>query len=347
MFPRLAEWWDGSLRAADEVTLFPSVAWKAPTGWQWSVSGTVIYPAARPILERFFRWALGVHRLRFSGSENELLRERGAPFLVKHQSRRKLHLRIGGRLYRLDPSSRTGHFHGSFSIDPEVLTDDASPTTARILQVVVRLGSGRRERDFPLSVHFLHGPGLDVISDIDDTLKITNVRDKPDAIRNTFLRPFQAVPGMAAKLSGWATAHRAQIHYVTGSPWQLYRPLSDFARAQGFPLGSWAMQSFRLHDRASLHRLRRPEIHKAEAIRTLLARAADRTFVCVGDSSDRDPEVYGAIAREFSGRVRRIFIRDVTGEAPDGRRYMAAFAGLSGVETRIFRDARELPALLL
>lgn len=59
----------------------------------------------------------------------------------------------------------------------------------------------------------LGGPGLDLITDVDDTIKVTNVSDRPDSARNTFLRPFQSVPGIASKLAAWAAAHRCQVHF--------------------------------------------------------------------------------------------------------------------------------------
>jgi len=39
--------------------------------------------------------------------------------------------------------------------------------------------------------------GLSVISDIDDTVKVTQVRDQQQMLLNTFVRAFEAVPGMA------------------------------------------------------------------------------------------------------------------------------------------------------
>lgn len=40
--------------------------------------------------------------------------------------------------------------------------------------------------------------GLSVVSDIDDTIKVSEVGDSRQLLRNTFLKPFEAVPGMAA-----------------------------------------------------------------------------------------------------------------------------------------------------
>ncbi|KAL6063031.1 nucleolar DEAD-box protein required for synthesis of 60S ribosomal subunit [Balamuthia mandrillaris] len=47
------------------------------------------------------------------------------------------------------------------------------------------------------------GRGLSVISDIDDTIKVSHVADKKLLMQNTFMRPFEAVPGMARLYQRW------------------------------------------------------------------------------------------------------------------------------------------------
>jgi uncharacterized protein DUF2183 len=46
--------------------------------------------------------------------------------------------------------------------------------------------------------------------------------------------------------------------------------------------------------------------------------------VLVGDSGERDPEIYAALRAEFPGRVAAIFIRDA-GRAEDPRRFERMF----------------------
>ena len=82
---------------------------------------------------------------------------------------------------------------------------------------------------------------------------------------------------------------------------------------------------------------------KRKAIERLLQAYPRRRFVLVGDSGEGDPEIYGAIARQFPGRVSAIFIRDVTDEAADGPRYRQAFAGLESVTWQLFTDPAVLP----
>ena len=40
--------------------------------------------------------------------------------------------------------------------------------------------------------------GISIISDIDDTVRITNVLNKHEMLMNTFVRPLKAVPDMSS-----------------------------------------------------------------------------------------------------------------------------------------------------
>jgi phosphatidate phosphatase APP1 len=92
-------------------------------------------------------------------------------------------------------------------------------------------------RIFTGNLSFFDDAGIIVISDIDDTIKITQVHDRKATLRNTFLEPFRPVPGMADLYNSWAQKTGAQFCYVSASPWQLYSPLADFIRSNGFPAG--------------------------------------------------------------------------------------------------------------
>ena len=70
--------------------------------------------------------------------------------------------------------------------------------------------------------------GLSIISDIDDTVKVSNVLNKRELLANTFLREFTPIEGMAALFRRWGRAHGAVFHYVSASPWQLQPELQAF-----------------------------------------------------------------------------------------------------------------------
>jgi phosphatidate phosphatase APP1 len=74
-------------------------------------------------------------------------------------------------------------------------------------------------------VELIEPIGLSVISDIDDTIKITEVPSGAEVVaRNSFLRNFHAAPGMIERYRAWSKSG-VSFHYVSGGPWQMYRPV--------------------------------------------------------------------------------------------------------------------------
>lgn len=57
---------------------------------------------------------------------------------------------------------------------------------------------------------------------------------------------------------------------------------------------------------------RRARDHKRDAIRHILDVYPDMRFILVGDSGQRDPEIYNRILRQHPGRILGIYIRDVS-----------------------------------
>lgn len=179
-------------------------------------------------------------------------------------------------------------------------------------------------------VRLIPPEGRSVISDIDDTIKVTEIpKGKPTVLCNTFVRDFEPAPGMADRYR--ALGADTAFHFVSGSPYQLFGPLSRFLHSGevGFPRGSYHMQAvgknLRVHDsweqiaglllggdQAGFDR-------KVSQISRILRDFAARTFRLFGDSGECDPEVYRRIQKDFGDQVEEIWIRDVTGEGPAGR----------------------------
>jgi len=184
---------------------------------------------------------------------------------------------------------------------------------------------------------------MSVISDIDDTIKVTEVRNRDALLLNTFCRPFKAVDGMAGLYRTWHT-NGAQFHYLSASPWQLYLPLAEFIGKAGFPPGTFHMKDFRVKDSTVLALLGNPEAFKLKLIRPLFQQFPQRRFLLVGDSGEKDPEIYGQVAREFPKQVRGIFIRDVTDENRASERYKRAFREVPEPAWVVFKSSSELPS---
>lgn len=168
-------------------------------------------------------------------------------------------------------------------------------------------------------VQLIPPQGLSVISDIDDTIKITEIPAGHEVIvRNTFFRDFMAAPGMAER---YRALPGAVFHYISGTPWQLYEPLADFlCGAQGgFPEGTFHMKNIRKNllnagtwrDLKDLTAGDSTVRGKVTHITTLLKAFPQRQFILVGDSGEHDPEVYAGIRQQFPAQIQGIWIRDV------------------------------------
>ncbi len=87
----------------------------------------------------------------------------------------------------------------------------------------------------------------------------------------------------------------------------------------GFPKGLFYLKHFRMKDKQFFNLFSDPIAYKVDAITDILKRYPKKTFVLVGDSGERDPEVYGEIVKTFPNRVLAVYIRDVSkGDETDG-----------------------------
>ncbi|HZY66372.1 MAG TPA: phosphatase domain-containing protein [Rubrobacteraceae bacterium] len=155
-----------------------------------------------------------------------------------------------------------------------------------------------------------------VISDIDDTIVRSEATNLLRMLRltlfsNAYTRlPFEGVAAFYRTLHGGGNSEAANpIFYVSTGPWNLYDLLEDFLQLQDIPAGPLFLKDWGgLKDvlRGMNHRE-----HKLEVIRGIMNDYPDLPFVLIGDSGQEDAETYGQISREYPGRVRAIYIRDV------------------------------------
>ncbi len=329
------------LKPVESVVFYPTPGWHdAEAGvWHVPVHALVFEPERRVLTTKLLRATLGLVAEPKDAAEKKLFASRAQLFLVDNERGRDVSVRVGERVFAIGKSPANGHTRGEFLLtDAEVKTLAGERATALAFRAV--LGEGDT-RQFHGTAQLLSETDLSVISDVDDTIKVSHVRDRRELVRKTFYEPFQAVGGMAAVYGEWA-ARGASFHYVSASPWQLYEPLAEFAATNGFPAGSWHLKQFRVKDGAFHALFESPEKYKPVVIEPMLRQFPHRRFILVGDSGERDPEIYGALARQFPQQVHRIFIRDVTDENADAARYQTAFKDVLREKWRIFRQPEEI-----
>src|SRR5437867_4059703 len=232
------------LHQDERLVLFPTCAWQQENGWDIELHGRVYESERARVLGSVLRRIIGIDQDKLTAVERAIYRERTRYFLADNERAKVITLQIGSRRYLAPATAPNGHFRTIWHLNDAEFA--ALPRTGHVLCVSALL-SPADTRTFSGEIYVVSDRGLSVISDIDDTIKISEVRDHHALLLNTFCRPFEAVPGMSDFYRKLA-AENAQFHYVTASPWQLYDPISAFLQENGFPQGTFHMKNFRLKD---------------------------------------------------------------------------------------------------
>jgi phosphatidate phosphatase APP1 len=183
-----------------------------------------------------------------------------------------------------------------------------------------------------------------IISDIDDTVVRTSATDVLQMARIVLLTnahtrvPFEGVAEFyrALRYGTLGTEHNP-LFYVSSSPWNLYDLLVDFLNVHGIPVGPLFLRDFGLN--ADMAGSGGHHTHKLAQIHGLLAAYPQLSWVLMGDSGQEDPEIYREVVREFPGRVKAVYIRDVVaGERHQEAEQIAGEVCAAGVPMLLVPD---------
>jgi hypothetical protein len=333
-----------SLSPTETLTLFPTLANQTSDGqaWELQIHGWVYQLETRNLTVEVLRRMFSIEE-RLDGHSQALFADRTRLFLANSRSGRRVTLQVAQANISLPKSRANGHVNATCRLSAEWLSRFPSITNdPRAPLTLLTPPTDNHPHGFSGQVFLIPPTGISIISDIDDTIKISDVQDKRALLRNTFCRPFVAVPGMASTYRAWADQAHAQFHYVSASPWQLYPPLSGFLEQEGFPAGTYHLKNFRLNDTSFLNLFESPEQYKKEMIQPLLKRFPKRRFVLVGDSTEKDPEAYGWLARQYPDQIKLILIRNLSLAHFNSNRYQKAFAKIPRQKWRLFERPEEI-----
>lgn len=335
------------LKHGHQIQFFPTVASVLPNQQCLvTISGRVFEAAEHS------KWRMGlIHPLAQklkAAPNNPILRQRASYFLSDSNKNTSVKVMLNGQTVSLPPSDEAGFF----SMDVPQDNCGAAPITYQ------SMATAANPTTFGGSATLVPEEGVTVITDMDDTIKDTNMCDAREKEANTFSRPFKAVPGMAALYQRWQQELAPHIHFhvVSAGPWQLHQPLRAFTEAAGFPTFTWDQRSIDLPNifvvlrekdspPATLLRF------KEERIRAFMTRFPKRHVVLVGDSGEQDPEVYARILAAFPERVNAVFIRNVhaflKGCRSDDQtaRFASLYPGAMAAKLELFTNPAQLPAL--
>lgn len=173
-----------------------------------------------------------------------------------------------------------------------------------------------------------------VLSDFDDTLAVSHVTSRYRLLATTFFEdgdthpPVDGMPALYRSLAAGRLVPPA-FAVVSGWPIQFAPRLVRFLEKNGYPPMALFLRNL---GRATLSGYKEPVLRR-------IAARFPHPLVLVGDSGERDPEIYAGLAREHPGRVLRIYIREADVIGPPSR-----FSGmlLFVDPEEAVRDARDL-----
>lgn len=197
-----------------------------------------------------------------------------------------------------------------------------------------------------------------VISDIDDTVLLTGLAEGVVALRRTLFRDAQtrrAVPGMASLYRGLERgirpredtpqAHPSFFYLSTGS-WSFYEMLTQFLQLRGYPRGPLFLTNWGPSDR---YLRRSGEEHKKLALTRLREGYPDLPFVLIGDSGQKDGQIYLGFAQDHPDAVAAVVIvkaGDSSAERTQELREASAVWRADGVPFFVADDAAEAAGIL-
>ncbi len=153
------------------------------------------------------------------------------------------------------------------------------------------------------------------ISDIDDTILVSHSTSLFKKIYTLLSRnherrkPFQGVQAFYEKLSGEKNSR--VFFYVSSSEWNLYDFIDNFCRFHDLPEGIFLLNNMKIGLRQVMRSGGGTHQHKFEKIRLIRDTFRDASLTLIGDSGQKDPEIYEKIAMESPDRIKEIYIRDL------------------------------------
>ena len=137
---------------------------------------------------------------------------------------------INGVEHLLRPSDESGFIEEQIELSDEEITlicTEANPgSNDRKFDYEIKINKSNDDtrlqncETFNCTIYVLGIYGVSIISDIDDTIKVTNVHSKSALLKCTFYDCFKPVDGMNDLYQKWSK-QKCQFHYVSASPWQL------------------------------------------------------------------------------------------------------------------------------
>ncbi|MFB9054927.1 App1 family protein [Formosa undariae] len=150
---------------------------------------------------------------------------------------------------------------------------------------------------------------LDIISDIDDTILVSNTANIFQRIKTLlFLVPERRTVIEFTKniFLAWEDVN-PRLFYVSKSESNLFGLLTTFIKHNKLPLGVLTLTPYLSF--AQLVKGQKPVDFKLNAIRFLITQSRSKHYILVGDDSQKDMAIYTTLAKAYPELILKIYIR--------------------------------------
>lgn len=143
-----------------------------------------------------------------------------------------------------------------------------------------------------------------VISDVDDTLKITNSGSTTQAAWSGLFKK-DVFPGMPEMFRAWS-AEGAALHFVTASPSIVRGKITELLAHHKIPAASLRLRGNLLESKLK---------YKLREISKIMDQFPSEDVILVGDDVGKDPEVFEALRAKYGQRILVSYVRPVRARA--------------------------------
>lgn len=323
------------------VWLFDNTAYQNADGkWMVSVTSAYFIKGSGKDESKAVAKLADAIGLADEAEERKTIRERIQPLMDTVLPSHTVGISLGGsKTFKLGPGDRDGISNDLLPFDGTY--KDGQTVTSKAVGI----------EGTPLTTTFATAKGWAVISDIDDTIKKTMTSSPIGILRTTFVDEPEPIPGMPELYKNIkSTLNNPPFWYLSASPYNLYPFLRGF-REDHYPPGTMILREASWMNLAGFltSLTQGTEAYKVSRMDMVHTYFPNRKFLCIGDSTQSDPEAYGDVYRKYPGWVGAIFIRKVEDVEPvdeskknSPERFEKAFKDVPKDVWTVFTDPKEL-----
>ena len=169
-----------------------------------------------------------------------------------------------------------------------------------------------------------HATQYGFISDIDDTVLVSHSAHTGKKLRVMFTKNPRSRKTFAdvvkfyklLALTHTEAAVPNPFFYVSSSEWNLYDDLNAFFKHNGLPKGAFLLNNIKRWYQL-LQTGKTKHEGKLNRVTRILKAFPKQRFVLLGDNSQRDPQIYSAIANNYPEQIVAVYIRNISLEKED------------------------------